>query len=85
VSESTVLRGFNHAFPIWGRLCMPNLVPYDKFRPGNIEKAWEYLDHIARISPERLKYRDDKLLKGALGLLANLKETRKVLHKRMPS
>ncbi len=43
---------------------MPNLVPYDKFRPGNMEKAWEYLDHIARISPERLKYGDKKLLKG---------------------
>ncbi len=43
---------------------MPNLVPYDKFRPGNMEKAWEYLDHIARISPERLKYGDEKSLKG---------------------
>ena len=43
---------------------MPNLVPYDKFRPGNIEKAWEYLDHIARISPERLKYGDKKSLNG---------------------
>ena len=43
---------------------MPNLVPYDKFRPGNMEKAWEYLNHIARISPERLKYGDEKSLKG---------------------
>jgi transposase len=43
---------------------MPNLVPYDKFRPRNMEKAWEYLDHIARISPERLKYGDEKSLKG---------------------
>jgi len=41
-----------------------NLVPYDKFRPGNMEKAWDYLVHIARISLERLKYRDEKLLKG---------------------
>jgi hypothetical protein len=29
-----------------------------------MEKAWEYLDHIARISPERLKYKDKKFLKG---------------------
>jgi transposase len=29
-----------------------------------MEKAWEYLDHIARISPERLKYGDKKSLKG---------------------
>jgi hypothetical protein len=55
VLESTVSRWFHHAFPIQGRLCVPNLVPYDKFRPGNMEKAWEYLNHIARISPERLK------------------------------
>jgi len=48
VSESTVSRWFHDAFPIRGRLCMPNLVPYDKFRPRNMEKAWEYLDHIAR-------------------------------------
>ena len=34
VSESTVSRWFHHAFPIRGRLCVPNLVPYDKFRPG---------------------------------------------------
>jgi hypothetical protein len=43
---------------------VPNLDLYDKFRPSNMEKAWEYLDHIARISPEWLKYRDKKSLKG---------------------
>jgi hypothetical protein len=43
---------------------VPNFVPYDKFWPGNMEKAWEYLNHIARISPERLKYGDKKSLKG---------------------
>jgi hypothetical protein len=36
------------------QLWVPNLVPYNKFRPNNMKKAWEYLDHIARISPERL-------------------------------
>jgi hypothetical protein len=66
VLESTVSRWFHHAFPIQGRLCGPNLVPYDKFRPSNMEKAWEYLDHIARISPERLKYGDEKSLKAKL-------------------
>ncbi len=64
VSKSTVLQWFSNTFPIRGRLCVPNLVPYNKFRPRNIEKVWEYLDHIARISPERLKYGDEKLLKG---------------------
>ncbi len=43
---------------------MLNLVPCDKFRPSNMVKAREYLDHIARISPEWLKYRYEKLLKG---------------------
>jgi hypothetical protein len=41
-----------------------SLVPYDKFRPSNIEKVWEYLEHVSRISPERLKYGDKKSLKG---------------------
>ncbi len=43
---------------------MLNLVPYNKFWPSNMEKACEYLDHIARISPERLKYGNKKSLKG---------------------
>jgi len=64
LSESTVSRWFNHAFPVRGRLCVPNLGPYNKFKPGNIEKAWEYLEHISKISPERLKYGDEKSLKG---------------------
>ena len=29
-----------------------------------MEKSWDYLVHIARISLERLKYRDEKSLKG---------------------
>ena len=43
---------------------VPNLVPYDKFWPGNMEKTWDYLDHIARICLEWLKYGDEKLLKS---------------------
>jgi hypothetical protein len=38
VSESTVAQWFHFAFPIQGRLQVPNLVPYDKFRPSNMEK-----------------------------------------------
>ncbi len=56
---------------------MPNLVPYDKFQPRNLEKAWEYLNHIARISPERLKYGDEKSLKGKA--IFNKKARRDVL------
>ncbi len=43
---------------------MPNLVPYDKFCPRNIEKAVEYIWALARIDPGRLKYADEKSLKG---------------------
>jgi hypothetical protein len=77
VSERTVSRWFDDAFPIRGRLRVLNLVPYDKFRPRNIEKAWEYLDHIARISPERLKYGNEKSLKGKA--IFNKKARRDVL------
>jgi hypothetical protein len=44
--RSTVSRWFNHAFPLRGGLCVPILVPNDKFRSCNMGKAWEYLDHI---------------------------------------
>ena len=64
VSKSTVSRFFNHGFEIAGRLCKPNLVPYDKFRPANIAKAREYVKWIAKIDPRRLKYGDEKSLKG---------------------
>ena len=43
---------------------MPNLVPYDKFRPRNIEKAIEYIRALARIDSGRLKYADKKSLEG---------------------
>jgi hypothetical protein len=43
---------------------VPNLVPYDKFCPRNIEKAVKYTRALARIDPGRLKYADEKSLKG---------------------
>ncbi len=43
---------------------MPNLVPYDTFRPRNVEKAVEYIKALARINPSLLKYVDEKSLKG---------------------
>lgn len=64
VLESTVSRYFNHSFPIRCGLCVPNLVPFDKFRSGNVEKAWEYLSYLNMISPQCGKYGDEKLLQG---------------------
>jgi hypothetical protein len=64
VSKSMISPFFNHALPIRAGLCVPNLVPYDKFCPRNIEKAIEYIRALARIDPGRLKYADKKSLKG---------------------
>jgi hypothetical protein len=64
VSGSVMSRWFNHAFQFCGRLCMPDLVPYNKFRPHNIEKAVEHVKALARINHSRLKYADKKSLKG---------------------
>jgi hypothetical protein len=62
--KSILSKFINHAFKICGGLCVPNLVPYDKFRPCNIEKAVEYIKALARIDSILLKYADKKYLKG---------------------
>lgn len=64
VNESTVSWVFKTAFPYSAGLYRPNLVPYDKFRPANLEKAMEYLTFIALVDPRRVKFGDEKLLKG---------------------
>jgi hypothetical protein len=43
---------------------MPCQFVLDKFRPRNIEKAIEYIRALAKIDPGRLKYADEKSLKG---------------------
>jgi hypothetical protein len=45
---------------------VPNLVPYDKFHPQNIEKAVKYTRALARIDPGRLKYANKTSLKGKI-------------------
>ena len=57
-------RWFNNAFQIRSGLSVPNLVPYNKSGPRNIEKAVEYIKALTRINPSRLKYADKKSLKG---------------------
>ena len=63
-SKSVVSRFFLEAFPHRGGLCKPNLVPFDKFCPENIERAFDYLEVISRIAPQRIKFGDEKHLKG---------------------
>jgi len=64
VSESTMSRFLKEAFPYSATFHRPNLVPYDKFRPENCMKAIDYLHVIAHIDPHRIKFGDEKSLKG---------------------
>ena len=83
VSESTISRFFIHGFPVRGGFCKANLVPYDKFRPQNIEKAKEYLRILARCDPRRIKYGDEKSIKGRA--IHNKKARRDVLRDVVPA
>lgn len=65
VSKSTISRFFNHGFDIKGSLCSPNMIPYDKFRPENLDRALEYLLTISMLDRSRIKFGDEKHLKGA--------------------
>jgi transposase len=65
VSKSTISRFFNHGFEIRGSLCKPNMIPFDKFRPENYEKALIYMTIISKIDPRRIKFGDEKHLEGS--------------------
>ena len=65
VSRSIVSRWFNYFFPISGKFRKPNLVPIDKFKPSNMLKAEEYISVLSCIAPDRLRFGDEKLIKGA--------------------
>ena len=64
VSVQTISRLFLHEFPYSARLRRPNVVPIDKFCPENMERAVEYISYVATIDPRRIKYGDEKHLKG---------------------
>lgn len=64
VSESTISRVFRNKFPYKATLQRPNIVPIDKFRPENRERAVQYLAYISTINPLRIKFGDEKHLKG---------------------
>jgi len=65
VHRSTISRFFSDGFAIKGSLCKPTLIPYDKFRPKNLERAMEYLLSISKHDRRRIKFGDEKHLKGA--------------------
>ena len=64
-STSTVSRWFNNYFHISGGFRKPNLVPIDKFKEKNFMRAQDYLEALAKIAPHKLRFGDEKQIKGA--------------------
>jgi hypothetical protein len=64
-SKSTISRWFKDFFPISGGFRKPNLVPVDKFKPRNLWLAAEYAEAISIIAPHKLRFGDEKLIKGS--------------------
>lgn len=65
VSEMTISNFFLKGFLIKGNLRNPDLIPCDKFKPENVEYYFQFVDIIKTIDPRRLKFGDEKLLKGS--------------------
>ncbi len=65
VSRNTICQWFLTAMPFKGGLRVVNQVPIDKYKPENILRLLEFMDKILRINPYRLKFCDEKHLKGA--------------------
>jgi len=65
VSESTISRWFLTHFPFKGSFRKPNLVLIDKFKPNNVLRAKDYIDFVKNIDAFRLKFGDEKHLKGS--------------------
>lgn len=64
VGKSTISRVFLESFPVKAGFVTPNLVPYDKFSHKNEATAWEYLYFICKTNLIRVKFGDEKSLKG---------------------
>jgi transposase len=64
VSRSTISRFWKNGLEIAATLRRPDLVPIDKFKPENLERAVEYIQIVSMIDPHRLKFCDEKSLKG---------------------
>ena len=64
VHPTTISRWFRHAFHFSGTMCRSNMVPFDKFRPENYEKALMYMSIISLVNPGSIKFGDEKHLEG---------------------
>ena len=65
VSKATISRCFKQDFPFKATLRCPNQIPIDKFRPENLEQARQFINFVAAADVTRLKFGDEKQLKGA--------------------
>lgn len=68
ISRSTIHRIFHKAYLYRGGLRKPNLIPLDKFKPSNIQRARDFVQIISNFPLARLKFVDEKLLKNSEGL-----------------
>lgn len=64
IHESTLCRFWLNAFPTKGGFFRPNSIPIKKFKPENVIRAKEFVSILSKICPLKLKYGDEKLLKG---------------------
>jgi hypothetical protein len=65
VHESVISRWFHARYSFKANFRKPNLVPIDKFKPENVQLACDYINSIRQTNPFRLKFGDEKHLKGA--------------------
>jgi hypothetical protein len=63
-SRSVISRFFKTQFPHSAGFVKPNKVPYDKFKAENIIRAYEFLEIIMKVDPDKLVFADEKQLKG---------------------
>jgi hypothetical protein len=63
-SRSVISRFFKTQFPVKAGFIKPNKVPYDKFKADNIIRAYEYLEIVLKVDPDKIVFADEKQLKG---------------------
>lgn len=60
VSLDTIHRVILGGFPYKGSRVKPNLIPLDKFKEGNVVRAYEYLTTLFTLTPEKVCFVDEK-------------------------
>jgi hypothetical protein len=63
-STTVICNWFLYGFGIKGKMVATSTVPIDKFSDKNIERTVEFVNYIRRLNPSRVKFGDEKHLKG---------------------